>query len=294
MAIAVTCECGREFAFEEQFGGQQIKCPDCSRQVTVPAAPPRPAQADPAFERDKFLIRQKIRIDEKYAVTDEQGNPILFIVRPTYLLRSLGAILGGIAAAFAWGWALVSLGIAIGEKTTLGGIVLTVGIFGAFVVLVVVAMLLQKKRHTSIYHDDRMGKALVTIEQDRKFAPVNMTYTVRDDKGKVLAKFRKNFFTNFIRKRWWVTDAAGRTIMTAVEDSPLKAFLRRFFGPAFGLLRTNYVITRGDSDDPIGQFNRKFTILDRYVLDLSDDPQRKMDRRLALAIGIMLDTGERR
>src|SRR5690242_10645611 len=110
MAIAVTCECGREFAFEEQFGGQQIKCPDCARQVLVPAAPPRPPQADPVFERDTFLIRQKIRIDEKYAVTDEQGNPLLFIVRPTYLLRGILAIFGGIVAATAWATAWISLG----------------------------------------------------------------------------------------------------------------------------------------------------------------------------------------
>jgi len=44
----------------------------------------------------------------------------------------------------------------------------------------------------------------------------------------------------------------------------------------------------------IGEFKRKFTILDRYVLDMSGDPQRLMDRRVALALGVMLDTGERR
>jgi hypothetical protein len=44
----------------------------------------------------------------------------------------------------------------------------------------------------------------------------------------------------------------------------------------------------------IGEFNRKFTILDRYVLDLTADPGRNLDRRIALALGVMLDTGERR
>jgi hypothetical protein len=43
-----------------------------------------------------------------------------------------------------------------------------------------------------------------------------------------------------------------------------------------------------------GEFNRKFTLLDRYVLDLSLDPDRTFDRRFALALGVMLDTGERR
>ena len=62
----------------------------------------------------------------------------------------------------------------------------------------------------------------------------------------------------------------------------------------FGLLRTNFLILRGSSDDIVGEFKRKFTILDRYVLDMSADPQRLVDRRIALALGLMLDTGERR
>ena len=44
----------------------------------------------------------------------------------------------------------------------------------------------------------------------------------------------------------------------------------------------------------LGEFNRKFTLLDRYVLDLTHDLQRTLDRRVALALGVMLDTGERR
>ena len=34
--------------------------------------------------------------------------------------------------------------------------------------------------------------------------------------------------------------------------------------------------------------------LDRYVLDMSGDLSRTLDRRIALALGVMLDTGERR
>jgi hypothetical protein len=44
----------------------------------------------------------------------------------------------------------------------------------------------------------------------------------------------------------------------------------------------------------VGEFNRKFTLLDRYVLDLSRDEERALDRRVAVAMGVMLDTGERR
>jgi len=54
------------------------------------------------------------------------------------------------------------------------------------------------------------------------------------------------------------------------------------------------VLVRGEHAEVFGEFNRKFTLLDRYVLDLSADPARTFDRRVALALGVMLDTGERR
>jgi hypothetical protein len=80
----------------------------------------------------------------------------------------------------------------------------------------------------------------------------------------------------------------------AKEDSIILSLLRRVLGPLFGLLRTNFLITRGESDMVVGEFKRKLTILDRYVLDLSADRRRDLDRRLGLALGVMLDTGERR
>jgi len=35
--------------------------------------------------------------------------------------------------------------------------------------------------------------------------------------------------------------------------------------------------------------NRRFGVRDTYDLDLSGDPERKIDRRLAVALGIALD-----
>jgi hypothetical protein len=78
-----------------------------------------------------------------------------------------------------------------------------------------------------------------------------------------------------------------------VEDSIVLSLLRRVLGPFFGLLRTNFVFQRPDGE-VLGEFNRKLTLLDRYILDLTADAERVFDRRVALASGVMLDTGERR
>ena len=44
----------------------------------------------------------------------------------------------------------------------------------------------------------------------------------------------------------------------------------------------------------VGEFNRKFTLLDRYVLNLSKDAERTLESESGGRDGVMLDTGERR
>ena len=73
------------------------------------------------------------------------------------------------------------------------------------------------------------------------------------------------------------------------------SLLRRLLrGSFFGLLRTNFIFVTTDEETVFGEFNRSFTVLDRYVLDLSADPDRNFDRRIALAMGVLLDTAEGR
>lgn len=87
MAIPVVCSCGKRFDLKTEFAGRQVACPSCGAAISVPAVC---GQADPAFDRDRFLLRQKrLAINEKYSVHDEQDKPILFIERPTYLFRAL-------------------------------------------------------------------------------------------------------------------------------------------------------------------------------------------------------------
>ena len=96
-------------------------------------------------------------------------------------------------------------------------------------------------------------------------------------------------------KNLFLTDTDERMVLVvAKEDSLILSLLRRLLGPMLGLLRTNFVILRPNSDTIIGEFNRKLTLFDRYVLDMSADRMHELDRRLAIALGVMLDTGERR
>jgi uncharacterized protein YxjI len=296
MSVRVTCQCGTSYELKDEFAGKLVKCPQCGRENRVPGAGvPVQVQADPVFDRDLFLLRQQLlKISEKYDVADEQGHNIIYIERPAHLLRNLGAILAGLVAA---GLVVVAF-VSVAEQTPVGsaarGILIILGIVLAIAALFGVGIPLSAKRHVTFYRDGSKRDRLLEVLQDKKWQPITMTYTVRDFRGKPLARFAKNWLYNAIRKRWYVYGPDQRLLYIAKEDSVILSLLRRFLGPLFGVLRTNFIILRPDSEEVIGEFKRKFTILDRYVLDMSGDPQRLMDRRVALALGVMLDTGERR
>src|SRR5947199_213975 len=252
------------------------------------------AQADPVFDRDVFLLRQQLlRISEKYDVADELGKKIVFVERPAHLLRNIGAILAGLAAGAVVG---VVLGILsdMAKGTAYEGLLAALAVIGFFVVLFAVGIALSAKRHVSFYRDETKRDKLLEVLQDRKWQPITATYTVRDRAGRTMALLWKNYLYNVVRKRWYVKAPDGTTLYVAKEDSIILSLLRRFLGPLFGLLRTNFIIVRNGSEDVVGELNRKFTLLDRYVLDLKADRARELDRRVALALGVMLDTGERR
>jgi hypothetical protein len=234
-----------------------------------------------------------LKISEKYDVGDEQGNKIIFVERPAHFLRNLGAV---VVAMFIWIGGIMGL-IALADafpKNAVVGWITGIGMLAVFIGAPIVGVMLSAKRHVTFYRDQTKRERLLEVLQDKKFQPITMTYTVRDARGRPLAKLAKNWLYNMVRKRWYVYAPNGQLLFLAKEDSVILSLLRRFLGPLFGLLRTNFIFLPAGTEDVIGEFKRKFTILDRYVLDMTADPQRIMDRRIALALGVMLDTGERR
>ena len=48
-------------------------------------------------------------------------------------------------------------------------------------------------------------------------------------------------------------------------------------------------VSDGPAERHIGDLNRRFGVRDTYDLDVSGDVERKIDRRLAVSLGIALD-----
>jgi uncharacterized protein YxjI len=295
--IPLACPCGEVYELKPEYAGRLVACPHCGRHLRAGRAPagtrvadPTAPAVDPAFDRDVFLLRERVfSITTRYEVGSEDGTPILYVERPTFLFRTLFAyLIGAVAGLTVFSWvAAETSSEAAGMFLTLLGYALGVTTF------VAVMMSIRPRRHVTVYRDDSCREIVMRILQDQRIAMLVRTYTITTPDGAALARLRKNYLYNAIRKRWDIETPAGALVAYAVEESIVLSLLRRVMGPLFGLLRTNFVFERADGEE-LGEFNRKFTLFDRYVLDLSEDPDRTLDRRFALATGIMLDTGERR
>jgi transposase-like protein len=308
MPINVTCEsCGQGYSLRDDFAGKKVRCKNCQSVLEIPFVDQHPTERrsyeglSPAFDRDKFLVNQKrLSINERYYVNDDQNRPILLVDRPTHLLRSCGAILAAVLTFIVlsvMAGALGAAGESLGLPTAASGAAVVVGMCLAIFATLVVTVLLSPKRHITFYtYDDAESRSetLLEVFQDKKFAPITATYTVKTPDGQHLGLLSKNYLYNLFRKQWRILGPNGELIALAKEDSLILSLLRRLLGPLFGLLRANFILVLPDSDQVIGEFNRKFTLFDRYVLDMTSDREHRLDRRIALAIGVLLDTGERR
>lgn len=296
------------------MAGRTVRCPECEAVNVVPDVKVEeglfsPDDDDPAaeglaaaFNRDLFLFRQKVfAISEKYMVWDDQERPVLYIERPARAARQVLAVLGTVSVFILTFSLSLLLGIGSLQKMDpgwVGGLLMGAMIIAAVLLTGAVYFALTPKRHIAFYADESKERLLLQVRQDQKFQVPCATYTVLDPEGRRLARMEKNYLYDIFRKRWNVRDAdSGKLLWIAREDSLMRSVLRRFLGSLYGFLRTNFVYIVPEPDGievARGEFNRQFTLFDRYVLDLTADRPRRIDRRLAVALGVLLDTGESR
>lgn len=130
--------------------------------------------------------------------------------------------------------------------------------------------------------------------QARKVFEFRGTTDVIIPSGQVIGAFKKNFGKSLLRSSWTILAPDGQPLATAQESNMVIAILRRVWGaiPYVGdipfFIPFHFDIAYPDGRQ-IGKYTRIAAFRDRYVLDLSGDPQRWLDRRLALAFTVALD-----
>lgn len=158
---------------------------------------------------------------------------------------------------------------------------------------------LKLKMEFTVYEDESKRRPLLSITQDSMLTIINFKFIIKDANGIVIGIMKRQGWHSFLRRTWMIEDAEGRLIATATEDSMGKAIARRIFSVADleiinALIRTNFYLYRADGTTKFGEFLRKLAITDKYEMNLEADPGRLFDRRLAVALAVLLDNAERR
>ena len=159
------------------------------------------------------------------------------------------------------------------------------------------------RRNITVFEDDSKQSPVLSITQDHYWEVFRRDYTVADTDGQVIAKFSRNNLKSLFRRGWDIMNPGGVVLAKAKEDSAVLAAVRRvvnfipFVDLLGGIVKTDFHFVRRDTfgnEEKLGSFDRRISFFDKYVLNLSADPERSLDRRVALALGILLDTAEGR
>lgn len=105
------------------------------------------------------------------------------------------------------------------------------------------------------------------------------------------------FKESLLRTTWHVGGPNEEEVAIARERSLVGAVLRRvidFVPDVGGWIPIPYNFEFLAGDQVIGAMDRKFKLRDQYVLDLSGDTDRTIDRRVAVALAIALDALQNR
>ena len=153
------------------------------------------------------------------------------------------------------------------------------------------------KEHIRFCADEGETQELFHIRAQTWLDTGGSRYDVVDAQDGKIGLLHHVFGKSLLRTTWNVLNAAGEEVAVAQERSQAMAILRRgidFVPDVGGLIPIPYNFDLLSAGQVIGRIDRKFQLRDRYVLDLSGDPDKKLDRRLAIALAIGLDTLQNR
>ena len=150
------------------------------------------------------------------------------------------------------------------------------------------------REQIDFYTDESQSVPLMRLQARKVFEFRGMTDVLLPDGGQVIGSVKKNFARSLLRSSWSVLDPAGREVATARERSMFFAVLRRvwalipFVGDIPYFIPFHFEI-HGPDGRLLGTYVRRWALRDRYLMDLSGDPQRWLDRRVMMAFTVALD-----
>ena len=153
------------------------------------------------------------------------------------------------------------------------------------------------KEDLRFFADEARTEEIFRIKA-RRMVDLGGRYDVNDAQGRRIGVLERRFKRSLVRATWAILDDGEREIAWAQEQSIVIALLRRLVnllgfvpivGPFLVALPVPYHFDIQVGQTVIGSLARVLGLRDRYRLVIDGDPDRRIDRRLVVALGVGLD-----
>jgi len=146
------------------------------------------------------------------------------------------------------------------------------------------------KEDIRFFADESEGEELFRLKA-RAIMEFAAKYDVTTPAGERVGTLQKVFGASLLRSTWKILDSEEREIGLAHEKSMPVAILRRVIAavPYGDFVPIVFQFSIFLDGQPVGELRRPIGLRDRYVLRLDGDAERRLDRRLAIALAIALD-----
>ena len=153
-----------------------------------------------------------------------------------------------------------------------------------------VAFVRQKKlairEDLRFFADESESDELLRVKA-RQVVDVRGRYDVTTPAGEVIGVLQRRFAQTLLRTTWAILSHDETPVAEVTESSTKRAVLRRVLEMVdVPLLYHFTIVVEGR---PVGEVRRVLSLRDRYVMTLGGDFERRIDRRLAVALLVVLD-----
>ena len=146
------------------------------------------------------------------------------------------------------------------------------------------------KEDIRFFVDETEAEELFRIKARAVFE-VRGRFDITTPEGERIGLLEKVFGISLLRSTWRIYDANEQQVALVQEKSMPIAILRRAIDlvPYGELIPIVFQFTILMDGREVGELRRPIGLRDRYILKLSGDPDRRIDRRVAVALAIALD-----
>jgi hypothetical protein len=143
------------------------------------------------------------------------------------------------------------------------------------------------KEDIRVFEDEAMTRELLAIRADR-IVDFSAAYQVVDGQtGEKYGTLRRKGWASLWRDHWEILDGSGIVRGRVLEDSGMRAFIRRFVEAASLFIPQKFHIAVGEVT--VGVMQQNFNpFVQKYAVDLTHDTEALLPRPLAVAAVILL------